>query len=230
MMIKPLFPPRVRFNWGFHDASFEMAQGRARTLSANQDRFYVAGHVAGKLDFETTGQRSPLSDAAWEKFLTSQVAIGKLCLVSNAAVSPLVDGRTYMFSDYHIATLQRHDEMWLLVAETGMALIGPTTVVQMGDAIVELEKNLLCEIVRFEVKREQSRRTYHFRHAETARRFQVQHSPDEVAANPKFDLFELCANAGELHCIGKGFTTLSRCADEIIDQLLNKEGMLVFDR
>ena len=73
---KELFPPRVRFNWGYHDARFDRERGLAgvvpnRTTTENwhtqlpsgtaTERAYKAGYGAGLVSEET----DTTSTAAW---------------------------------------------------------------------------------------------------------------------------------------------------------------------
>jgi hypothetical protein len=57
--------PRVRFNWGFHDATAEAARGRVRDVSRHFDRTYAAGYAAGVRAMQGTTARPESSDSAW---------------------------------------------------------------------------------------------------------------------------------------------------------------------
>ncbi len=67
--------PRVRFNWGYHDAAFDAKRGNARTVVATGahtlqtvsmafSRWYCAGYVAGLRDF-AAGTYAGSSSPAW---------------------------------------------------------------------------------------------------------------------------------------------------------------------
>lgn len=73
------FCPRVRFNWGFHDARSEASRGRARTIDLtrpsceanigpNHDAFFARGYAAGLADFAAHGDRETTSTDAWCAF------------------------------------------------------------------------------------------------------------------------------------------------------------------
>lgn len=55
------FEPRIRFNWGFHDAQHDKATGVCRSWrqKGHFDKAYEAGYYAGLQSSDTT------SDAAW---------------------------------------------------------------------------------------------------------------------------------------------------------------------
>jgi len=62
----PTFPARVRFNWGFHDATADVDTGRAvRDVSGHYDRAYAAGYTAGIAAMVGATERPDSSDAAW---------------------------------------------------------------------------------------------------------------------------------------------------------------------
>jgi hypothetical protein len=63
------FEPRVRFNWGFHEAQDEAACGklpRIREIAAHFDRSYAAGYVRGYDAYQIDGKRSDSSEPAWQ--------------------------------------------------------------------------------------------------------------------------------------------------------------------
>ena len=62
------FPDRVRFNWGFHDGTFDAERAKVRDVSEHFDEAYAAGYVRGVLDWKNTGKRAELSDAAWAAY------------------------------------------------------------------------------------------------------------------------------------------------------------------
>lgn len=65
----PNFSKRVRFNWGFHDATAEYSRGRPRTreeLENHFDRVYVLGYRYGLESIKTKGVRVASSESAWE--------------------------------------------------------------------------------------------------------------------------------------------------------------------
>ena len=65
--LKVRFEPRVRFNWGFHQAQDDMARGaRYRDVSRHFDRHYAAGYEAGRQEFRETGKRNESSEPAWQ--------------------------------------------------------------------------------------------------------------------------------------------------------------------
>ena len=68
--------PRVRFNWGFHDATADEAAGRpARDMSGHSCRPYAAGYLAGRATMAglmsaataagTSAERPESSEPAW---------------------------------------------------------------------------------------------------------------------------------------------------------------------
>lgn len=60
------FPPRVRFNWGFHDAQHDMSEGRTpRDVIHHFDKPYAAGYMSGIVEYRETGVRNASSGAAW---------------------------------------------------------------------------------------------------------------------------------------------------------------------
>ena len=79
--------PRVRFNWGFHDATADEAAGRpARDMSGHSCRPYAAGYLAGRTTMAglmsaataagTSAERPESSEPAWLEHQTSLVATG----------------------------------------------------------------------------------------------------------------------------------------------------------
>jgi hypothetical protein len=58
--------PRVRFNWGFHDATADEAAGRpARDMSGHSCRPYAAGYLAGLQAMVGASERPETSEPAW---------------------------------------------------------------------------------------------------------------------------------------------------------------------
>ena len=63
--LNPAFPPRVRFNWGYHDGAHDLQTGRCRTEvskvpdGANPTRYLVVGYDP---DY-TKGYREGIQDA-----------------------------------------------------------------------------------------------------------------------------------------------------------------------
>jgi len=79
--------PRVRFNWGFHNATADEAAGRpARDMSSHFCRPYAAGYLAGRTTMAglmtaaaaagTSAERPESSEPAWLEHQTSPVATG----------------------------------------------------------------------------------------------------------------------------------------------------------
>lgn len=70
------FPPRVRFNWGFHDASRDCVDRAGRTgadelpaLPAGSEWApYRAGYLYGWHETARTGSRPETSDAGWQDY------------------------------------------------------------------------------------------------------------------------------------------------------------------
>lgn len=61
------FAPRVRFNWGYHDAARDTRKGIARDVSGHYDDAYKAGYIYGLRD-ATNGTYAGDSDAAWTQY------------------------------------------------------------------------------------------------------------------------------------------------------------------
>lgn len=63
----PEFPPRVRFNWGFHDGSADAERGRDPQWKpeAHHDAVYVAGYYGGRDAYRHHGVRPESSDEGW---------------------------------------------------------------------------------------------------------------------------------------------------------------------
>ena len=58
--------PRVRFNWGFHDATCDISRGRkARDVAGHFCRPYAAGYLAGLQAMAETSERPETSEPAW---------------------------------------------------------------------------------------------------------------------------------------------------------------------
>ena len=58
--------PRVRFNWGFHDATCDISRGRqARDVSGHFCRPYAAGYLAGVQAMIGRTERPETSGPAW---------------------------------------------------------------------------------------------------------------------------------------------------------------------
>lgn len=75
-----LSSPRIRFNWGFHDAISDRLFGRVRDVvesgpqnilqvSKTYDRFFYEGYKIGA-SLEVTGERPSSSEEAWVQFVT----------------------------------------------------------------------------------------------------------------------------------------------------------------
>ena len=80
------FEPRVRFNWGFHEATADLAQGRkARDVSAHFDPSYAAGFVAGAAEFRSTGVRNESSEPAWQRARSAEKAAAEQRKAQRAA-------------------------------------------------------------------------------------------------------------------------------------------------
>lgn len=72
----PAFSPRVRFNWGYHDAGGDAKRGTCRALSmlgqqtvtqvsAEYDVAYYYGYQEGLRDFAKLGRALDSSEPAW---------------------------------------------------------------------------------------------------------------------------------------------------------------------
>ena len=64
------FPPRQRFNWGFHDATFDVVReregsGYVRDVTGHFDTDYGHGYLAGVEAMKAAAERPRTSDAAW---------------------------------------------------------------------------------------------------------------------------------------------------------------------
>ena len=70
------FSDRVRFNWGFHDGTWDAERGKPRRVvpfgeqspdqvSMQWDRFYADGYAAGLESFADLGRRDRSSEGAW---------------------------------------------------------------------------------------------------------------------------------------------------------------------
>lgn len=72
------FSDRVRFNWGFHDATHDAELGHVDRASltsplgaiqplpaGDQWRAYREGYVAGRAEYARTGSRPASSEPAW---------------------------------------------------------------------------------------------------------------------------------------------------------------------
>ncbi len=57
-------PPRIRFNWGFHDGTADEAEGRRTPGGNHHDKVYFDGYRRGRR-FQKEGRSTLLSDAAW---------------------------------------------------------------------------------------------------------------------------------------------------------------------
>ena len=71
--------PRIRFNWGYHDAHHEVKLGHPRTVVAGGEQtprtvsptfswWYAAGYAAGIADAATEAVNSTTSEPAWVAF------------------------------------------------------------------------------------------------------------------------------------------------------------------
>jgi len=66
--------PRLRFNWGYHDARTDKARGNVMTPRAFDD-FYYEGYRAGRRAAPLDSvEVSPASTAAWRKLLSGKSA------------------------------------------------------------------------------------------------------------------------------------------------------------
>ncbi len=65
----PNFSDRVRFNWGFHDGSYDHMRRHVRDVSQHFDAVYAAAYRAGQAACEAAGQRPETSDAAWAAYM-----------------------------------------------------------------------------------------------------------------------------------------------------------------
>lgn len=70
----PEFPPRVRFNWGFHDGSADAERGRDPQWKpeAHHDPRYVAGYYFGRDAYRRHGARPESSDEGWAIYAMSE--------------------------------------------------------------------------------------------------------------------------------------------------------------
>ena len=76
-MTRHYFDDRIRFNWGFHDATLDMERGWPNRLvnpkmfgtlrPMPDDTAYKAGYAAGVESFRATGVRVESSEPAWIK-------------------------------------------------------------------------------------------------------------------------------------------------------------------
>lgn len=58
--------PRVRFNWGFHDATCDISRGRkVRDVAGHFSRPYAAGYLAGVRAMDGAAERPETSEPAW---------------------------------------------------------------------------------------------------------------------------------------------------------------------
>ena len=75
-----LASPRVRFNWGFHDATCDVSRGRrVRDVSGHSCRPYAAGYLAGRTTMAglmvaaaaagTSAERPESSEPAWLEYI-----------------------------------------------------------------------------------------------------------------------------------------------------------------
>ena len=85
------FEPRIRFNWGYHDAANEHRLGCLRmlvlrgpqsmlTVSREYDEAYFTGYAYGRRDV-LTGTHKPTSEPAWLEYRrgTEPVPTGWVC-------------------------------------------------------------------------------------------------------------------------------------------------------
>ena len=63
--IQPSFRDRVRFNWGFHDGSYDYMRHQLRDMDKHFDAAYSAGYRAGQAECKNAGSRPETSDNAW---------------------------------------------------------------------------------------------------------------------------------------------------------------------
>jgi hypothetical protein len=65
--------PRVRFNWGFHDAMDDASRQRvARNVDRHFDKVYAAGYTAAQREFRATRIRAESSDPAWLEHIATK--------------------------------------------------------------------------------------------------------------------------------------------------------------
>ena len=95
--------PRVRFNWGFHDATADEIAGRpARDMSSHSCRPYAAGYLAGRTTMAglmsaataagTSAERPESSEPAWLEHVapvTDDVLLLALATGSDASLEIL---------------------------------------------------------------------------------------------------------------------------------------------
>jgi hypothetical protein len=67
------FSPRVRFNWGFHDAQGAAERNSPkRDVSTHFDRDYARGYLAGLAAWELSPVRAESSEPAWQAHLVDK--------------------------------------------------------------------------------------------------------------------------------------------------------------
>lgn len=82
MTTKTLRPPRIRFNWGFHDGSADAERDKFQPggiLTPDRphfDKLYEQGYRAGHESFRLNGKRAATSDAAWKVRCTCKRPFG----------------------------------------------------------------------------------------------------------------------------------------------------------
>lgn len=62
----PTFPVRVRFNWGFHDATADVERGTVRDVSGHFDWAYRDGYIHGQAAMIDATERPASSEDAWK--------------------------------------------------------------------------------------------------------------------------------------------------------------------
>lgn len=62
------FEDRVRFNWGFHDATRDAHDGSVKNLENHSDNVYADGYGYGLASFSELKVRAESSDKAWEQY------------------------------------------------------------------------------------------------------------------------------------------------------------------
>jgi hypothetical protein len=73
-----IFEPRVRFNWGFHNATLDGEDKRERSVEGHFDSFYAEGYRWGRASFAQMGKRVDSSEDAWQGFVAGLEVTGNL--------------------------------------------------------------------------------------------------------------------------------------------------------
>jgi len=59
------FEPRVRFNWGFHDAVADCERKVRKDVSNHFDAIYAEGYERGREAYNVIGVKAVSSESAW---------------------------------------------------------------------------------------------------------------------------------------------------------------------